>query len=126
MRNGVKKYLKEVRDLFPAYTNEEDVFYKKLENNILNEMDYEKSTYKDCVERFGNPRDIVIDFYDEMEAEYLLKRIKKVNAIKLITKIFITCLIIVSIIWIYIVYKDYTESKKYRIDSYEEVIEEIE
>lgn len=126
MRNGVKKYLKEVRDLFPAYTNEEDVFYKKLENNILNEMDYEKNTYKDCVERFGNPRDIVIDFYDEMEAEYLLKRIKKVNAIKLITKIFITCLIIVSIIWIHIVYKDYTESKKYRIDSYEEVIEEIE
>ena len=126
MRNGVKKYLKEVRDLFPAYTNEEDVFYKKLENNILNEMDYEKNTYKDCVERFGNPRDIVIDFYDEMEAEYLLKRIKKVNAIKLITKIFITCLIIISIIWIYIVYKDYTESKKYRIDSYEEVIEEIE
>ena len=126
MRNGVKKYLKEVRDLFPAYKNEEDVFYKKLENNILNEMYYEKRTYKDCVERFGNPRDIVIDFYDEMEAEYLLKRIKKVNAIKLITKIFITCLIIVSIIWIYIVYKDYTESKKYRIDSYEEVIEEIE
>ena len=126
MRSGVKKYLKEVRELFPAYINEEELFYKKLEGNILKEMDPEKDTYKDCLERFGKPQDIVMDFYNEMDSKYLLKRIKKVNSIKLITKIFIACLIIVATTLIIVIYMDYSESRNQRIDRSEEVIEVME
>lgn len=126
MNKEIKKYLKDIKSTFPSYVKEEKEFYKRFKTNIINQTLNEDINYEECINRFGTPKDIAIDFYNEMNPELYLKKVKKVQVIKKITITLLSCFVLLSIFLAILLYKDYLNSQESRIDSTEEVIEIIE
>lgn len=82
MKNDTQKYINDIKNLFPIYSQEEKNFFTRLKSTIDKESNCSNLSYQDCIERFGNPKDIIFDFYSEMDSEYLIKRMNKVYFIK--------------------------------------------
>ncbi len=126
MNKAVKKYLEDLQLTFPSYTKDEKQFYKRLKSNIETETSNYDFTYCDCIERFGDPKDIVIDFYEEMDSDHLLNRLRKIDIIKKGVFVFITCTLVLSLFLFILIYIEYCHAKESRIDHVDEIIEIIE
>ena len=124
MNKYTKKYFKDCQSLFPVFGKEERKFLNKIKNNIeYNDSDL---SYKAIVERLGEPKDIVISYYEEKDSMYLIKRARTTQIIKKSFIIFIVVITIFLGFQAYIYQQEDDEIKKSSNGYFEEVIEDIE
>ena len=116
-----KRYLKNVKKEFQFLGNSEKKYLKNLELQIINYADNNDVTYDQLTNRFGEPKEIVLSYYENVENADLLKKIKwkKIITIILIIVIIIAILAIITFIFTYI------DSQSQNIDNTEVIIETL-
>lgn len=114
MNKDVKKYLKDIKLLFPVFSKDEKIYFARLKEQILKEND--DITYDECIEKYGDPVEIISEYYEEIDTEIIIKKIKKQHLLKKVF-IIVICLIMVTFCFkSYLIYKDYRESTSQRIE----------
>ena len=81
MTYGKKDYIKKIRKLFPVYGKKERQFLRKLIDAMNNEMD-ETASYYDCRDRFGEPQEIIANYYESVSFDYIKQQIRKRNIVR--------------------------------------------
>lgn len=116
-----QKYLKNIKRLFPFYGKEEKEFIQDIKNQVEGLHD---CSYDNLVEEIGEPTDIVASYYQNVDTDVLIKKMKIRSLVKnilivIVIMTFITCL------WkIHIYNKAYEEFSRQTFE-WEETIEEI-
>ena len=84
MKKIQNKYMREIRNLFPALRREEKKYLRKMEENIADYLENESpsaavSSVEDLRQIFGDPREIVHQYYSTMEADafYSFLRVRR-------------------------------------------------
>ena len=84
MKKLQNKYMREIRNLFPALRREERKYLRKMEENIADYLENESpsaavSSVEDLRQIFGDPREIVHQYYSTMEADafYSFLRVRR-------------------------------------------------
>lgn len=129
MKDNVNRYLKDIKILFPIYQKEEKEYFNRIKENILKETNNEDITYNQCVEKFGTPTEVMNSYFEEMDSQKLISKIRKQKITKriiyMIGIVCILCIIIVSLWKIHIYNQAYEEFQKQNF-YYEETIEEVD
>lgn len=81
MTYGRKDYIKNIKKIFLVYGKKEKQFLRKLIETINNEMD-EAASYYECRDRFGEPQEIVANYYESISFDYIKQQIHKRNIIR--------------------------------------------
>lgn len=126
MNSNVVKYLKDVKSLFPVFQKEEKVFFSKLKQTIEKETNQSTMTYQDCIDKFGDPKDIIVDYYEEMNSDNLLKRVYNQHMFRRIFYVLCIAIVIISFTACVLLYKNYQEVKDGHITEVETTTEIIE
>lgn len=72
-----KKYIKQLNLSFPYKGKQEKIFLKRLQQNIEEYLDdFPNASFEDLVAQFGNPREISVNYYYELDNCNLIKKIK--------------------------------------------------
>ena len=126
MNKEIKRYFHDIKILFPVFEKEEKEFFERIKESILKENN--NSTYAQCVEHFGTPKEIIMSYYEEMDSYEVIKRARKQKAIKkaisIIATVCIICILIMSLWKIHIYNKAYEEFQNQTFE-WEETIEEL-
>ena len=118
MNNSLQtKYLKEIRSLLPILRREEKEYLRKMAENIeetrlIENVDLE--TLDDYYKVFGEPKDIIHQYYTEMDMNSFYKIISRRRLIRQITGfvcILTLCLAVFECIIRYQEYKVFQDSK---------------
>lgn len=121
MNKDMKRYFKDCQSLFPMFRKEEKDFLNKIKNNV--ECDNSHLSYKELKERLGEPKDIVISYYEEKDSMYLIKKARNTQLLRR----FLFILLVVIIIFLgfrsYIYQQEYNEIKNSADGYFEETIE---
>ena len=103
--NDITKYEKMVRGMFPIYGSYEKRFYSDLKQNIVG--------FSDLQERFGSPTDIIQDYYENVDPDYLIKQLSRTRYIRFTCLIAVLAIVAALVIWNitnYISYKTFEEN----------------
>ena len=123
----IRKYLRNCKRLFPVYGKRERQFIKKLRDRIQEHIDSSPNlTYEELVEQFGSPKDIVIEYYNTVDDDYLLR---KTNLVKYLKIVLFSALAIVLIYYgthFVLLYKSYQDVQDSIIIHEETIIEDDE
>ena len=94
MKSTVKKYIDEIIEAFPIYNMKTRKFVKDLEKNIYRyTAQHEVSSIKDLYKRFGDPSEIVEDYFDYIKASEITSGLSNRN-IKIIVLVSIVLLFV--------------------------------
>ena len=111
MNRNVNKYIKDCKHFFPFLSKNEKIFLKRLKVNIVENIDSTNITYDDLCNKFGYPSNIIISYFEDQDANYL---------------IICTVAILVCCLWRGIlIYKSYHDSKNSKVKHIEYTIEEV-
>lgn len=121
MNKDAKKYFKECKSLFPSFGKEEKNFLNKIKNNI--EFDNSSFNYEEITERLGEPKDIVISYYEEKDSMYLIKKARITQLLRKFLFILLVTIIIFLGFKAYIYQQEYNEIKDSSNGYFEETIE---
>lgn len=83
-KKELRKYYKQIRALFPIYTALEKRFLTDLQEDISTFI----SEHAECAvpaikEKFGEPQEIIQDYLETVDAEYLCKHIRRTKYIRI-------------------------------------------
>lgn len=124
MNKDVKKYLKNVKLLFPVFSKSERMYYQQLKDTLLKNYNNSAISYNDIVEKIGEPYELVQAYYEEVNTQQLMKKLKIQSWIRYIGVIIVATVIIVSLLRSFYLNKLYEEFKEAQPVSTEEIIEE--
>lgn len=102
--NSSKKYLNNIKKLFPVYGKKEREFLNGIEERI---RVIDNGNYENLIEEIEEPTDIIMTYYQNIETEDLLK---KLNIKRIIQRL---CLVLTIIILITCIWRTYTLNKAY-------------
>lgn len=102
-----KKYFKDINKLFPVHSYKEKKYLKDLKEQI---DEYDSNSYQELEELFGTPIDVVIAYYESIDTEYILKKIKLK---RIITTVCILILLFVASASCYEIYVVNQAKKKF-------------
>lgn len=99
MNGSTKSYLKDVRSAFPVFKKNEKRFFNDFKVNI---SEYE-SIHPDCntedlVCNFGTSKEVVVDYFNNMDSEKYLLLMKKSFYMKIVT---LTALVLLFVFFVY-------------------------
>lgn len=122
----IRKYLRNCKRLFPVYGKRERQFIKRLRDRIQEHIDSSPDlTYEELTEQFGSPKDIVIEYYNTIDDDYLLR---KTNLVKYLKIVLFSALAIVLIYFgthFVLLYKSYRDVQDSIIIHEETIIKEL-
>ena len=125
MNKVVNKYIKDCKHFFPFLLKNEKIFLKRLKTNILENIDSDNITYDELCKKFGYPSDIIISYFEDHDANYLIKQSRIKNILKK-SIIICTVAILVCCLWRGIlIYKSYRDSENSKVKYIEYTIEEV-
>lgn len=98
MNEELKKFFHSVRNAFPIYRKQEKRFYSDFCSSV-NEF---AAAHPDCTEddlnnKFGNPKDIAIMYYNNMDSDVYFTILKRTRYIK---RIYIACIAVLTVMFI--------------------------
>ena len=97
------KYIQQCKSLFPVYGKLERTFLNRLKVQVNEHLDlFPDISYNELVKQIGSPREVVMEYYDNIEDEYLLSKIDLAKKVKKFL-LFIAILFLV-----YFFYQSYT------------------
>lgn len=124
MNKDVKKYLKNVKLLFPIFSKSERMYYQQLKDTLLKNYNNSAISYNDIVEKIGEPYELVQAYYEEVNTQQLMKKLNIQSWIRYIGVIIVATVIIVSLLRSFYLNKLYEEFKEAQPVFTEEIIEE--
>ena len=110
---------------FPFLSKNEKKFLKRLKMNIIENIDSDNITYDDLCNEFGYPSDIIVSYFEEQDANYLIKQSRIRNILK---KAIIICTVAILVCCLWrgiLIYKSYHDSKNSKVKHIEYTIEEV-
>lgn len=120
--NDTKKYLRNIKKLFPIYGKKEKEFLHSIQHQIGN---IDNCQYDNLVEELGDPTDIISSYYQQIDKDYLMKKLNIKKIIKFAC-ILITIFVLLTCLWrVYVLNKAYEEFQKQNF-YFEETIEEVD
>ena len=121
----IKKYLRNCRRLFPIYGKYERRFMNRLKEQIQEHIDSSSNlNYEELVEQFGSPKDIVVEYYNSVDDDYLLKKTNLVKQIKRVLFVILTVALIYFAVNFVLLYKSYKDVQDSIIIHEETIIED--
>lgn len=115
----IRKYMKDIRTLFPTMGKDERDYLKGFKENVLDYVQENNVKSKEeLFDEFGNPKEVVTEYLNRVDTEYLIKKIKRTTIIKRGILIIVMMFMGVNLYRATLIYKDYKESINARI--YEE------
>lgn len=83
MNRDCKKYLKEVHMLIPLNGRLERKFLHNMRENLEDFYSENKNAiYSDICHHFGTPKEFVIEYFENTDIEYLIKRLSIITTIR--------------------------------------------
>lgn len=82
VNRNINKYIKDCKLFFPFLSKNEKKFLKRLKMNIIENIDSDNITYDDLCNEFGYPSDIIISYFEDQDANYLIKQSRIRNILK--------------------------------------------
>ena len=77
------KYIQQCKSLFPVYGKLERTFLNRLKVQVNEHLDlFPDISYDELVKQFGSPREVVMEYYDNIEDDYLLSKIDLAKKVK--------------------------------------------
>lgn len=97
------KYIQQCKSLFPVYGKLERTFLNRLKVQVNEHLDlFPDISYDELVKQFESPREVVMEYYDNIEDDYLLSKIDLAKKVK-------KFLLFIAILFlIYFFYQSYT------------------
>lgn len=100
MNEASEKYLKNFRLAFPVFNDDEKRFYNELKSSILAYVDKNPAcTMDDLIEIFGDPKEIVIDYFDGMDSSVYFVLMRRAKYIQAAINAFMVFVIAIIVIW---------------------------
>lgn len=122
-RNDFDQYLKNIRISFPVFHKAERRFFQDFSANVREyQAIHPMSTLSDLEEEFGRPKDIIMDYFYNMNSSSYLLYMKRARYLRIITASVIIFLIAGTIIESYFYYTLYKEWATNEIKSEQTVI----
>lgn len=109
MKSAKKRYMKEIRKLFPMRGKREREYLDRLNQTIDHEIE-DDATIFECRERFGQPNEVVAGYYETTDFDYIKKQI---HHYKVLRNALVALVLIVTIgfaLQQVIAYHDYVEN----------------
>lgn len=127
MNKICKQYISEVKALFPIMGKNEKIYVNKLKKHLENHCEESCIASKqELYESYGQPNDIVNDYFSSADTEYIVKKIKISKYIKIaITSLLVIALATASIYCIILI-REHAIFAREEVVICEQTIEEIE
>ena len=107
-----KRFFKEVKKQFPFYGKREKEYLKQFQTEIDAYLEeFPDSSYEAMLEAIGTPKDVVENYFQNVEDRYQLSHMKKSNYIRIGIITIIGIFLIFTIYQGVLVYKSYLDSK---------------
>ncbi|MCD8147588.1 MAG: DUF6120 family protein [Clostridiales bacterium] len=117
MKNCVKQYLRAVRNLFPVMSKPERAYLAHLKTSI---QDYfgerQPATMEEIAAVFGSPEQVLGDYLDQAEPEYLLRRVKLARRWRVLTWVMVVALVLAAVFCTWHIWQDYQDYLRYVSD----------
>ena len=123
MSKEIKKYLKEIKLLLPAFNKEEKKFLRDLMERIEDYLDENpNATMQDIENQFGTPMEIAQSYMSSLDLDVLLKRLSISRFVRRFFAIVAICMILGLCVYSICMYKAYIYYKDTLVTNSETVI----
>ena len=100
MNKLCKEYIKEVKAMFPVKGTKERKYIKQLSEDIEDYCEEDNATTKEeLYENYGNPVDVVVEYFSATSVSYVIKRLKISKYIKSLIAVLIAVILVLSTIY---------------------------
>lgn len=118
-----KIYLKRIRCFFPTFGSKERKYLKNMRTMLQEYMDENNNvSLRELYQEFGNPQDVVRDYYATDSVETLVKRIRTAKCIKSLIMLGVVIIICVASFKIIVLAEKISYHQENEITQYEETI----
>lgn len=75
--NNTEQYIHNIWTIMPMHTDKEKFYLLDLKKHLKEFMDdHPDCSYEDIVEHFGEPKDIVVEYIQNSDENYLIQRMR--------------------------------------------------
>ena len=100
MNKLCKEYIKEVKAMFPVKGKKERKYIKQLSKDIEDYCEESNATTKEeLYENYGNPVDVVVEYFSATGVSYVIKRLKISKYFKSLIAVLIAVILVLSTIY---------------------------
>lgn len=111
-----RKYIRQCRIVFPIYGKAERIFLNRLKIQVNEYLDlFPDLSYGELVERFGTPKEVVMEYYGNMDDDYLLKKMNFVKHVRIFLSVIALALIVFFAYRSYVIYESFQEVKDSKV-----------
>jgi len=105
-------YLNQIKHLLPILSKQEKRFLKALESDMSDYIStHPDASTDDILEHFGSPTDVVHDYIESLDLDYIIRRISTRKIIKKAITILILLALLAFTLFVGTTYKAYLDSK---------------
>lgn len=123
MNKDCKKYLTELKMLIPSTGKYEKKFIRNMKENLVELSSANTDiSYTSICNYFGTPQDIIIDYFENVDTAYLIKRLKFSSIIRKCIICTVLILAITCAIEAGLYYKAYRDVREQAIGYWVETI----
>lgn len=109
MNDWIKQYIVIVRHLFPIMGKPEKAYLKHLGDNMKDFFEeHPPDSMEAVISRFGPPEDVVNNYLESVESDYLLKRMKQARRWRLVAACSLVILLAAVVFFAYRLYVEFS------------------
>lgn len=111
-----RKYIRQCRTVFPIYGKAERIFLNRLKIQVNEHLDlFPDLSYGELVERFGTPKEVVMEYYGNTDDDYLLKKMNFIKHVRIFLSVIALALIVFFAYRSYVIYESFQEVKDSKV-----------
>ena len=123
MNKLCKEYIKEVKAMFPVKGKKERKYIKQLSKDIEDYCEESNATTKEeLYENYGNPVDVVAEYFSAIGAPYVIKKIRISKYIKALIAVIIAVILVLSTVYGVVLWEEHKMFMREEVVIVEEVI----
>ena len=124
MNKLCKEYIKEVKAMVPVKGKKERKYIKQLSKDIEDYCEESKATTKEeLYENYGNPVDVVAEYFSAIGAPYVIKKIRISKYIKALIAVIIAVILVLSTVYGVVLWEEHKMIMREEMVFVETVIE---
>ena len=124
MNKLCKEYIKEVKAMFPVKGKKERKYIKQLSKDIEDYCEESKATTKEeLYENYGNPVDVVAEYFSAIGAPYVIKKIRISKYIKALIAVIIAVILVLTTVYGVVLWEEHKMIMREEMVFVETVIE---
>ena len=124
MNKLCKEYIKEVKAMFPVKGKKERKYIKQLNKDIEDYCEESNATTKEeLYENYGNPVDVVAEYFSAIGAPYVIKKIRISKYIKALIAVIIAVILVLSTVYGVVLWEEHKMIMREEMVFVETVIE---